>query len=338
MDWMRRRRAAGKILLLAVLPAMAFLLAVSVGRYPAGIAQLPGALHTLLTGGELDPAQLTLVRLRLPRIILAMLVGGALALSGAAYQGLFQNPVVSPDLLGASSGASFGASLAILLGAGSLGVQAASFCAGVLAVALAAGMDRLLSRRSVSAVHLILCGMLVSSLFNALLSFVKFAADPETKLPAITFWLMGSFSGASQADLRVFWLFLPACALLLMVRWRLNVLAMGDEEARMLGVNVRASRYLIIACATLLTSLSVSVSGNIGWVGLVAPHFARMLVGADYGKLLPASMALGGAFLLLVDTAARALLTVELPLSVLTAVIGAPFFFLLLLRGKRGFL
>ena len=180
--------------------------------------------------------------------------------------------------------------------------------------------------------------MLVSSLFNALLSFVKFAADPETKLPAITFWLMGSFSGASLADLRIFWLFLPACALLLMVRWRLNILAMGDEEARMLGVNVRASRYLIIACATLLTSLSVSVSGNIGWVGLVAPHFARMLVGADYGKLLPASMALGGAFLLLVDTAARALLTVELPLSVLTAVIGAPFFFLLLLRGKRGFL
>jgi iron complex transport system permease protein len=180
--------------------------------------------------------------------------------------------------------------------------------------------------------------MLVSSLFNALLSFVKFAADPETKLPAITFWLMGSFSGASLADLRVFWLLLPACALLLMVRWKLNILAMGDEEARMLGVNVRASRYLIIACATLLTSLSVSVSGNIGWVGLVAPHFARMLVGADYGKLLPASMVLGGAFLLLVDTAARALLTVELPLSVLTAVIGAPFFFLLLLRGKRGFL
>ena len=242
MDWMRRRRAAGKILLLAVLPAMAFLLAVSVGRYPAGIAHLPGALHTLLTGGELDPAQLTLVRLRLPRIILAMLVGGALALSGAAYQGLFQNPVVSPDLLGASSGASFGASLAILLGAGSLGVQAASFCAGVLAVALAAGMDRLLSRRSVSAVHLILCGMLVSSLFNALLSFVKFAADPETKLPAITFWLMGSFSGASQADLRVFWLFLPACALL-GVRGLAS--PVSPETGELLGPNCRGEEKAV---------------------------------------------------------------------------------------------
>lgn len=198
-------------------------------------------------------------------------------------------------------------------------------------------MDRLLSGRSASVVHMILCGMLVSSLFNAFLSFIKFTADTETKLPAITFWLMGSLSGTVLEDLSVFWLFLPASVLLLLVRWKVNILSLGSEEARMLGVNVRLYRYLVIGCATLLTSLSVSISGNIGWIGLVVPHLARMLVGSNYGRLLPASMLLGSAFMLLVDTAARVLLTVEIPLSILTAVIGAPFFFLLLLRGKRGF-
>jgi len=333
----QEKRQAVPSAFLILLPIMVFIISLSIGRYPVSIDALAGALRAQFAGAEMDAAQLALVRVRLPRSVLAMLVGAALSLSGAVYQGLFKNPVVSPDLLGASSGASFGAALSILLGASAAGIQLFSFCSGILAVALVAGMDRIVSRRATSIVNLILCGMLVSSLFNAGVSFIKFVADTDTKLPAITFWLMGSLSSTILKDLHVFWLFLPACVLLLLVRWKVNILSLGEEEARMLGVRVHFYRWLIIGCATLLTSLSVSVSGNIGWVGLVVPHFARMLVGANYGRLLPASMLVGGAFMLAVDTVARMLYTVEIPLSIITAIIGAPFFFFLLARSKKGF-
>ena len=331
------RNGAIKGILLIALPILVFFISLSIGRYPVSIDALFSSLWAQLSGAEMETAQLALIRVRLPRILLAMIVGASLALSGAVYQGLFKNPVVSPDLLGASSGASFGAVLAILAGTRAAGIQMASFFCGVLAVVLVALMNRLLSKRSSSVVNLILCGMLISSLFNAFVSLLKFVADTETKLPAITFWLMGGLAGATLGDLRVFWLFLPACAILLLVRWKVNILSLGDDEARMLGVNVRFYRGLIITCATLLTSLSVSVSGNIGWIGLVVPHLARMVVGANYGKLLPASMLIGSAFLLLVDTVARMVLTVEIPLGIITAMIGAPFFFILLARSKRGF-
>ena len=325
------------ILVLMAMPVVVFLVSISIGRYPVSIDSLVDAALAQITGADMDTAQLALIRVRLPRILLAMIVGASLSLSGAVYQGLFKNPVVSPDLLGASNGASFGAALSILLGAGAAVIQFTAFFWGVLAVALVALMNRIVSRRSNSIVNLILCGMLISSLFNAFLSFIKFVADTDTKLPAITFWLMGSLSSTILEDLHVFWLFLPACVILILVRWKVNILSLGDEEARMLGVNVRFYRWLIIGCATLLTSLSVSVSGNIGWVGLVVPHFARMLVGSNYGRLLPASMLVGAAFMLLVDTVARMLLTVEVPLSIITAIVGAPFFFFLLVRSKRGF-
>ncbi|NLA96343.1 MAG: iron ABC transporter permease [Clostridiaceae bacterium] len=324
-------------LILIALPILVLAFSLSVGRYPVSIDALASALWAQISGGKMTTAQLALVRVRLPRTLLAMIVGAALSLSGAVYQGLFKNPVVSPDLLGATSGASLGAALSILLGARAAGIQFFSFLGGILAVLLVALLDRLVSRRASSVVNLILCGMLVSSLFNALVSFTKFVADTETKLPAITFWLMGTLSGTTLKDLGVFWLFLPACTILLLVRWKVNILFLGDDEARMLGVNITLYRWLIIACATLLTSLSVSVSGNIGWIGLVVPHFARMVVGSNYGKVLPASALIGSAFMLLVDTAARMLHTVEIPLSIITAVIGAPFFFFLLLRSKKGF-
>ncbi len=328
----------GRMLFLLALPFAVFLFSISVGRYPVSIDSLAGALWAQVSGAGMDTGQLALIRVRLPRTLLAMLVGASLSLSGVVYQGIFKNPVVSPDLLGASNGASFGAALAILVGSTSGQIQLSAFLGGVAAVALVAFMNRIVSRRSRSVVNLVLCGMLVSSLFNAFLSFIKFVADTETKLPSITFWLMGSLSSVTLADLPVFWLFLPAALLLLLVRFKVNILSMGDEEARMLGVNVRGYRWLVIVCATVLTSLSVSVSGNIGWVGLVVPHLARMLVGSNYGRLLPASLLIGSAFMLLVDTAARMLMTVEIPLSILTATIGAPFFFLLLVRTKRGFL
>lgn len=337
MDLIGEKKRGLRGSLLVFLPVAVFILSISIGRYPVSIDSLAGALWAQFTGAPMDAAQLALVRVRLPRSILAMVVGAALSLSGAVYQGLFKNPVVSPDLLGASSGASFGAALAILLGAGSASIQFFSFLSGIIAVSLVAGMNRVVTRRANSIVNLILCGMLISSLFNAGVSFIKFVADTDTKLPAITFWLMGSLSSTILKDLHVFFLFLPACVILLLVRWKVNILSLGDDEARMLGVSVHFYRWLIIGCATLLTSLSVSVSGNIGWIGLVVPHFARMIVGANYGKLLPASMLVGSAFMLAVDTVARMLYTVEIPLSIITAIIGAPFFFFLLARSKKGF-
>lgn len=331
-----RRRRELRVPFLIVLPVVVFLLSISVGRYPVSVDALWDALKSQIVGEEMTMAQLALVRVRLPRNLMAMIVGASLSLSGAVYQGLFKNPVVSPDLLGASSGASFGAAFAILVGVSSAGIQMMSFMGGITAVVLVAGMNRIVSRRSNSVVNLILCGMLVSSLFNAMVSIIKFVADTDTKLPAITFWLMGGLSSTGLEQLNIFWLFLPACVLLLLVRWKVNILSMGDDEARMMGVNVRFYRWIIIGCATLLTSLSVSVSGNVGWVGLVVPHLARMLVGSNYAKLLPASALIGSAFMLLVDTVARLLLTVEIPLSIVTSIIGAPFFFFLLVRSKRG--
>ncbi|HHX37445.1 MAG TPA: iron ABC transporter permease [Clostridiaceae bacterium] len=333
----KRTGARHPIFILLVILVAVFLLALSVGKYPVSIDALWSSLWAQLTRTKMDTGQLALIRVRLPRTILAVVVGGSLSLSGAVYQGLFKNPVVSPDLLGASNGASFGAALSILWGASAFGIQITAFLGGLVAVALVAMMNRLVSRRSHSIVNLILCGMLVSSLFNALVSFTKFVADTETKLPAITFWLMGSLSSVKLTDLRVCYIFLPVTVLLLAVRWKVNILSLGDDEARMLGVNVGFYRGLIIACATLLTSLSVSVSGNIGWVGLVVPHFARMVVGSNYGTLLPASLLIGGSYMLLVDTVARLLLTVEIPLSIITAIVGAPFFFILLLRARKGF-
>lgn len=329
--------ATARTIILLLLPIVAFFLSLSIGRYPVSLESLFGALQAQITGGEMSTAQMALIRVRLPRLILAMIVGASLSVSGTVYQGLFKNPVVSPDLLGASDGAAFGAAVAIFCGFNSAWIQALSFLTGISAVIVAALLNSIISKRSNSIVNLILCGMLISHLFKAFVSLIKFVADTDTKLPAITFWLMGSLSSSSWKDLSVVWLFLPATVILLLVRWKVNILSLGDEEARMLGVNVRFYRWLIIGCATLMTSLSVSVCGVIGWVGLVVPHLCRMIVGPNYGKLVPASMLVGSAFMLLVDTAARMILAIEVPLGILTAIIGAPFFFFLLVRSKKGF-
>ncbi len=316
-------------------PAAVFVVSLSVGRYPVSLDSLWSSAVTWASGQEMSRADIALMTVRMPRLCLALMVGAALSASGTAFQGLFRNPVVSPDLLGASSGASFGAALAILLGLSGPLIQALSFATGLVAVLLVA---TLVDRRTSGIVTMILCGMLVSSVFNAAVSLIKFVADTDTKLPAITYWLMGSLAGTRVDGLSTIWVFAPVCLLLYALSWKLNVLAMGDEEARMLGVNVRLYRWLTIACATLLTSTSVSVSGNIGWIGLVVRHLARKLVGPDHVRLMWASMSIGAAFLLLVDTIARLASTVEIPLGIITAFIGAPFFFILILRSRRGFL
>lgn len=305
------------------------------GRYALSPGQLLHMLWTKVTGGAADwplSDDKVVFAVRLPRVAAAALVGAALAVSGAAYQGMFRNPMVSPDILGASTGAGFGAAVAILLGAGYFGISAAAFCCGLLAVAAAWLVSRL--SRTNQTVTLILAGMMISSLFSAGTSFVKLVADTQQQLPAITYWLMGSLSSIKDKD--VLFLSIPVAlgmVPLLVLRWRMNLLTLGEEEAQSMGVNTRRLRGAVIVCATLLTSASVAVSGMIGWVGLVIPHFCRMLFGYDYRRLIPAGALFGAAFLLAVDDIARLVTTGELPLGILTAFVGAPLFVYLIVTG-----
>ena len=308
-----------------------------VGRYALSPGQLVQMLWTRITGGAADwpiSDDKVVFAGRLPRVAAAALVGAALAVSGAAYQGMFRNPMVSPDILGASTGAGFGAAVAILLGAGYFGISAAAFCCGLLAVAAAWLVSRL--SKADQAVSLILAGMMISSLFSAGTSFVKLVADTQQQLPAITYWLMGSLSSIKDKD--VVFLAIPVALgmiPLFFLRWRMNLLTVGEEEAQSMGVNTRRLRGAVIVCATLLTSASVAVSGMIGWVGLVIPHFCRMLFGYDYRRLIPAGALFGAAFLLAVDDIARLVTTGELPLGILTAFVGAPLFLYLIATGGR---
>ena len=305
------------------------------GRYALSPGQLLHMLWTKVTGGAADwplSDDKVVFAVRLPRVAAAALVGAALAVSGAAYQGMFRNPMVSPDILGASTGAGFGAAVAILLGAGYFGISAAAVCCGLLAVAAAWLVSRL--SRTNQTVTLILAGMMISSLFSAGTSFVKLVADTQQQLPAITYWLMGSLSSIKDKD--VLFLSIPVALgmiPLLVLRWRMNLLTLGEEEAQSMGVNTRRLRGAVIVCATLLTSASVAVSGMIGWVGLVIPHFCRMLFGYDYRRLIPAGALFGAAFLLAVDDIARLVTTGELPLGILTAFVGAPLFLYLIATG-----
>lgn len=265
------------------------------------------------------------------------MIGGALAISGAAYQGLFRNPMVSPDILGASTGASFGAALALLLSLGSLPVRAAAFAGGLAAVFITYTAARSIGRGSSQVLLLVLCGMIVSALFQAFVSTIKYTADPDSKLPEITYWLMGSIAKVTWSDLRLFAIpFILGVVPLLAMRWRLNILAFGDEEAESLGINAAALRLVSIVCATLLTASCVAVSGVIGWVGLIMPHVVRFIAGPDNRIVVPLSVILGGAFLIAVDTACRTVISSEIPLGILTSIIGAPLFFLVLLRTQQG--
>lgn len=277
-------------------------------------------------------AESAFFQIRLPRVTAAALIGAALSAAGAAYQGLFRNPMVSPDILGASSGAGFGAALAIWLAASYFTISLAAFCAGLAAVLLAYVLGR--ASRINSTLSMVLAGMMVSSLFTAATSFLKLIADTDEVLPAITYWLMGSLSSIRPKNIP--FLAVPVLlglGVLLCLRWRLNLLTVSDEEAESMGVNVQRLRGIVIVCATLMTAASVAVGGLIGWVGLVIPHFCRLLFGYDYRKLLPASALMGAAFLIVVDDAARLVATAELPIGILTAFVGAPVFAWLILTG-----
>jgi len=324
--------------------ALALLIVIAVGAMAVGRAMLsPGTvievLWQLATGDGDTPlvSRNIVLNVRLPRVAAAAMIGGALAISGAAYQGLFRNPMVSPDILGASTGASFGAALALLLSLGSLPVRAAAFAGGLAAVFITYTAARSIGRGSSQVLLLVLCGMIVSALFQAFVSTIKYTADPDSKLPEITYWLMGSIAKVTWSDLRLFAIpFILGVVPLLALRWRLNILAFGDEEAESLGINAAALRLVSIVCATLLTASCVAVSGVIGWVGLIMPHVVRFIAGPDNRIVVPLSVILGGAFLIAVDTACRTVISSEIPLGILTSIIGAPLFFLVLLRTQQG--
>jgi len=312
------------------------LLSFLLGRYPVPLRELLGILLEKLPGVAVTPfwtetQAIAVWNIRMPRVLLAVLVGAALSTAGAAYQGAFQNPMAAPDILGASAGAGFGAALAIYLDMSSAGITLFAFLMSLLTVALVFFVSRFTKGEKVIA--LILAGIIISSLFQAGTSFIKLVADPGNKLPAITYWLMGSLVGATRGELRyVVWPMLLGAIPLWLLRWRLNVITMGDDDARSLGVNPQRVRMAVIVCATLLTAASVSVSGMIGWVGLVIPHMMRRLVGSDHLHLIPASTLGGGLFLLVVDNISRNLAGAEIPIGILTAFLGAPFFLLLITR------
>jgi iron complex transport system permease protein len=308
------------------------LAAFTVGRYPVGLGDLMGVLAKAL-GHRVDisPAIETVVlQVRGPRVLAAVLVGAALALAGTAFQGLFRSPLVSPDILGASSGAALGAVIGIYLSFGVFAIQAVAFLGGLVAVAAVYVIGSAVRSRDPILV-LVLTGVVVGSLFGAGVGLVKYLADPYNQLPAMTFWLLGSLSATTAPDLIPLLGPIALGALVLIaLRWRMNVMSLPEEEARALGVATGRLRVAIIAAATLVTSASVAAAGIIGWVGLVVPHLARSLVGPDFARLLPASAILGGGYLLLIDTLARTMAQVEIPLGILTAVIGTPFFIWLL--------
>ena len=334
---MKRSQNTWKFLLLSLLLLGLILLSLLWGQYSLTVVEVLQALSAGLTGqgwSSDDTVFAVVCRIRLPRIILACLVGACLSGAGAAYQGVFQNPMAAPELLGASSGAAFGAALAILLGFSAGGVTALAFVSSILAVLCAYWVGQ--RARGRKTVNLILAGVMISSLLSAGTSYMKLVADPSSQLPEITYWLMGSLSGTRLQEIGLAALPMAAgAAVLLVLRWRINLLTFGDQEARTLGIHASQLRLAVILAATLMTAASVSVSGMIGWVGLIIPHLSRRLVGNDYRALLPCSMIMGAAFLLLVDDLARNLLITEIPIGILTAVLGAPFFIYLMLGEER---
>jgi iron complex transport system permease protein len=334
---MRRGALALGLPLLALL--LLFFLSLALGKFPVSPHDLVAVLWSKLTGARsaASPAVETVVwQIRLPRIAAAVLIGAALAAAGSTYQGLFRNPLVSPDILGVAAGAGLGAVIGIFFSLPVAGVQVLAFLGGIGAV-LAVYLTGAAMRGRDPILVLVLAGVAMGTLLGAAISLVKVLADPYNQLPAITFWLLGSLTAITLPDLRAV---LPAVLIglipLYLLRWRMNLMTLGDEEARALGVETRWLRIVFIAAATLMTSAAVSVSGIIGWIGLIIPHAARLIAGPEFSRLLPAAMLLGAGYLLAVDTLARTMAAIEVPIGILTAFIGAPFFLWLLATARRG--
>ncbi|MBR9649047.1 iron ABC transporter permease [Clostridium tyrobutyricum] len=331
------------IWILLVLIVIAFIFSFTVGAYSLSVSEIINVFYAKITGAATTygtNVENVIFKVRMPRIFAAILIGCALSAAGSAYQGLFRNPMVAPDILGASGGAGLGAAIGLLLSFSSIEVQAISFVFGLAAVFLTIGINSAINRGGEGSVlSLILTGMVIASLCQAFISIIKYVGDPKDKLPQITFWLMGGLSTVTERDVLIMIIpMLIGIIPLFILRWRLNVLSFGDEEAGSLGINTYKMKIIIIVCSTLITAASVSIGGIIGWVGLIIPHLARMIVGPNYKVSLPASMLIGSIYLLLVDDIARGVFTTEIPLGILTSLIGAPFFIYLLLKGRKGWI
>lgn len=314
--------------LMTAAPIILFFVSFAVGRYPLEAEELIAAVFYRI----FDPSRIVdgrmatvLFNIRLPRVLAVMLVGAGLSVSGAAYQGLFRNPIVSPDILGASAGAGFSAALGLLLGLGLGTIQFFALTGGIAAVLFTLLVNKTLSRDPL--LGLVLGGIMVSTLCSAFTSCAKLIADSDGRLPAITFWLMGGFHAMTRSKfLSILAPITLSLGVLYAMSWRLNVLSFGEDEARSLGVEPGRVRLAVILAATLITASSVSVAGMVGWVGLVIPHLGRALVGADFRALIPASALLGASYLLIVDDIVRNAASVEIPIGILTAILGVPFF------------
>lgn len=315
------------------------LAAFTLGKFALTPNDLLASLWARLSGAPSPlpaAAEAVIWNVRGPRVVAAAVVGAGLSVAGAAYQAMFRNPLVSPDILGVSSGCGLGAAIAILLGLPIALVSGAAFVGGLAAVAVVMLVARRVGEQDPVLV-LVLAGVAVGALLGAGISLIKILADPTTQLPSITFWLLGGLNAVTPADLAATApALLAGLVPLALLRWRVNLLSLPDEEALALGVSVARLRLVLVAAATLATAAAVSVTGIIGWVGLVVPHVARLLVGPQFSRLLPASLLLGGGFLVATDTLARTAASIELPLGILTALVGAPFFLVLLARGGRG--
>ncbi len=325
--------------ILVLLTIIVFFSSFIVGRYSVPLDQLLHIFYAKLFHLPQtwpDITETVVFNVRFPRIVAAMIVGAVLAVAGSAYQGLFRNPMVSPDILGASAGAGFGAAIGILYSFHTIGIQLSSFLFGLGAVALTYLLSHFVDSKENEVLILVITGMVVSTLFSSFISIIKYVADPYSKLPAVTFWLMGGLGSITNKDL--LFVSIPifiGVVPLLLLRWKLNILSFGEEEAKSLGINTTLIRIIIITCSTLITAAAVSISGIIGWIGLIIPHLTRLIVGPNYKVLLPACLLIGSSFLLLVDNIARSLFSMEIPLGIVTSIIGAPFFILILINGKK---
>ena len=326
-------------IIFVILLFITFLISFTMGRYSVSLKDLLYVFYAKIFGLPQtwsESIDTVVFKIRLPRILAAMIIGSSLSVAGTTYQGIFKNPMVSSDILGASAGAGFGAAIALLLSLNVVEVQAFAFAFGMGAVLLTYMVSKIIGHSSNTTLILVLTGIVVSSLFQSLISITKYVADPDSKLPAITFWLMGGLSNMTFKEIYI--LLIPSIigiVPILLLRWKLNVLSFGEEEAKALGVNTDRMRVILIFCSTLLTASAVSVAGIIGWVGLVIPHVTRMIVGPNCKELLPSSILVGGTYLLLIDNISRTIFAMEIPLGILTSLIGAPFFIIILLRGRK---
>lgn len=319
------------VISISALLVVTMLVAMGIGRYSISIGDIINVLlPESLSSGNVDPNVKTVIyNIRLPRVLIAALAGSGLAVAGAAFQSLFSNPLATPDTLGVATGASFGAALGIILGFGSIGIQTCAFIVGIVCVGLVYSISKVKGERSM--IMIILAGMVISSLFQAMVSLIKYVADPQDTLPQITFWLMGSLSGVGFEELMLGAPFIIiGIVIIFLLRWKMNMLSLHEDESKSLGVNLKVVRLFTIMSAALITASVVSICGNIGWVGLLIPHISRMIFGNNNKSVIPASIGLGAIFMIVIDTIARSATAAEIPISILTAVIGAPFFIILL--------